>query len=560
MLAADFIAEQLVLLGVRHVFGVGGANIEDLFVAMQRRRPSIAAVLCKHEHGAGTAADGYARITGGLGVVLATSGGGAMNLVHALAEARASHVPLLALVGEPPTELQGHGAFQDTSGRGGLVDARAVYAAVTKFAARVEDVDALPGLFAEAVASATTAPAGPVVLLLAKDRQRATLRDVAVHVHAALEPETPARAAVATAASVLGKGPIVVIAGDEVARHGARAELGALVEKLGARVAVTPDGRDAFDNRSPAFLGVAGSMGHPEVLAALADDAEVVVVGTRLPLLARQGLEGRLRERVALSLGEEPPFAPFTGRVHLAGDLRASLPALGRALAPRSAFGPRSSLGFQPRAASSLERGDALDSQRVLAAVDRALPEGSVVLVDAGSTGAAAAHLVRVPAGGRWLLALGMAGMGYTFGAAVGAALASGRRCTVLAGDGAFFMHGFEVHTALEHRLPITYVILNNRAHGMCLVRERLLLKTRADYNEFGPSSLGAGLGVMFEGLTAFDASTAGELEVALERANVATGPTVVGATLAAVDVPPFAAFQEAGGAAFEPLDAGSSA
>ncbi|HEX5101218.1 MAG TPA: thiamine pyrophosphate-binding protein, partial [Polyangiaceae bacterium] len=81
MLAADFIAEQLVLLGVRHVFGVGGANIEDLFVAMQRRRPSIAAVLCKHEHGAGTAADGYARITGGLGVVLATSGGGAMNLV-----------------------------------------------------------------------------------------------------------------------------------------------------------------------------------------------------------------------------------------------------------------------------------------------------------------------------------------------------------------------------------------------------------------------------------------------------------------------------------------------
>ncbi|HWP08102.1 MAG TPA: thiamine pyrophosphate-binding protein [Polyangiaceae bacterium] len=557
MLAADFIAERLVALGIRHVFGVGGANIEDLFVAVQRRRPAIAAVLCKHEHGAGTAADGYARITGRLGVVLVTSGGGAMNLVHALAEARASHVPLLALVGEPPTELQGRGAFQDTSGRGGLVDARAVYAAVTKFAARVEDVGALPELLAEAIASATTAPAGPAVLLLAKDRQRATLRDVAAELPPTPELETPSREVVEAAASTLGPGPVVVIAGDEVARHGARAELAAFVEKLAATVAVTPDGRDAFDNRSPVFLGVAGSMGHPEVLAALSEDAELVVVGTRLPLLARQGLEGRLRERVAVSLGDEPPFAPFHGRVHLGGDLRRTLPALARSLAARSPRGLAWSLRAEPDAALLADRDAFLDSQRVLAAVDRALPERSVVLVDAGNSGAAAAHLVRVPAGGRWLLALGMAGMGYTFGAAVGAALASGRRCTVLAGDGAFFMHGFEVHTALEHRLPITYVVLNNRAHGMCLVRERLLLKTRADYNEFGPCALGAGLGMMLDGLTACDCSTLGELEAALERANAATGPVLIGATLAAVDVPPFAAFQEAGGAAFERLGEG---
>ena len=71
---------------------------------------------------------------------------------------------------------------------------------------------------------------------------------------------------------------------------------------------------------------------------------------------------------------------------------------------------------------------------------------------------------------------MGMAGMGYAFGAAIGAACATGRRCVVLAGDGAFFMHGLEIHTAVEHALPITYIMLNNSAHGMCLVRERLLL------------------------------------------------------------------------------------
>jgi len=83
MKISDFIADRLLELGVRHVFGVGGANIEDMFAAVQRRRPLIRMVLSKHEHAAGTAADAHPRVTGNLGVVFATSGGGAMNLVHA---------------------------------------------------------------------------------------------------------------------------------------------------------------------------------------------------------------------------------------------------------------------------------------------------------------------------------------------------------------------------------------------------------------------------------------------------------------------------------------------
>ena len=145
MIVADYIAEELARDGVRYVFGVGGANIEDMFAAVQRRRPGLQAVLGKHEHAAGTAADAYARISGGLGVVMVTSGGGAMNLVHALAEARASRVPLLAIVGEPPTDLQGRGAFQDTSGRGGAVDAAEVFRAVSVFCARLEAPDQIRG-------------------------------------------------------------------------------------------------------------------------------------------------------------------------------------------------------------------------------------------------------------------------------------------------------------------------------------------------------------------------------------------------------------------------------
>src|SRR5262245_40368447 len=170
----DAIAVRLEQTGVRHVFGVGGANIEDLFAAVLRRQPGLRAVLTKHEHGAGTAADAYARITGGLGVVMATSGGGAMNLVHSLAEALASRVPVLALVGEPPLQLQGKGAFQDISGRAGAIDGAAVFRAVSVWCGRAERARDVPRLLEAGISSALK-QRGPALLLLAKDVQRAEL-------------------------------------------------------------------------------------------------------------------------------------------------------------------------------------------------------------------------------------------------------------------------------------------------------------------------------------------------------------------------------------------------
>src|SRR5262249_8756052 len=146
--------------------------------AVQRLRPALRAVLCKHEHGAGTAADAYARVSRGLGVVFATSGGGTLNLVHALGEARACRVPVLAIVGEPPSVLQGQGAFQDTSGRGGGVDAAQGLAGVAKACFRVDWGADVPRLMSEAVEAALGEPPGPAVLLIAKDRQTESLEAV----------------------------------------------------------------------------------------------------------------------------------------------------------------------------------------------------------------------------------------------------------------------------------------------------------------------------------------------------------------------------------------------
>ena len=143
----DHIVEHLARIDSDYIFGVDGANIEDLYDAAHFRS-DITAVLAKHEFSAATMADGYSRSGAGLGVVAATSGGGALNLVPGLGESFASRVPVLALVGQPATTMDGRGSFQDTSGRNGSLNAEALFSAVSVFCQRVltpaDIVSALP--------------------------------------------------------------------------------------------------------------------------------------------------------------------------------------------------------------------------------------------------------------------------------------------------------------------------------------------------------------------------------------------------------------------------------
>ena len=131
------------------------------------------------------------------------------------------------------------------------------------------------------------------------------------------------------------------------------------------------------------------------------------------------------------------------------------------------------------------------------------LPDDADIVVDAGNSGAAAIHHLPARRAGRFVVALGMGGMGYSFGAGIGMAFARRRRTVIVAGDGSFFMHGLEMHTAIQHRLPVTLVLFNNNAHAMCVTREKLYYDGIYSYNRFTPSRLGAGLAAMFPGLPA---------------------------------------------------------
>ena len=535
----DYIAEHLVRRGVRHVFGVDGANIEDFYDAAHRC-PDLTAVVAKHEFSAAAMADGYSRAGAGLGVVVATSGGGALNTIPGLGESFASRVPVLALIGQPPTATDGGGSFQDTSGANGALNGQALFAAVSVFCERVLSAADILTVLPRAI-SAATSSGGPAVVLLPKDIQQAVVDVVGGGAVEDAHRETGDLTALVQLLRTPG-GPVTIMVGDQVARDDARAELEALRAALQANVATVPDAKDV----APDALGVAGVMGHPAVAAALGDSALCLVVGTRLPVMARAGLDATLGSIPIASIGVAAPYLPST---HVEShDLRTTLSRLAAALADeglvtRAAVAHRAQGELIPphQADAGVRYRDAMRTLNTL------LPQDTDIVVDAGNIGAAAIHWLPARRDGRFLVALGMGGMGYSFGAGIGMAFARGRRAVVIAGDGSFYMHGMEIHTAVHYRLPVTFVLFDNHAHAMCVTREQVFFGDRYSYNRFGPSRLGAGLSAMFPGLPSVDVTDAGELGVAIKAALDVDGPSVVSVECSADEIPPFTALLNPG-------------
>lgn len=552
----DHIVEYLATIGVDHVFGVDGANIEDLYDAAYFQA-GITAVLAKHEFGAATMADGYSRSGAGLGVVAATSGGGALNLVAGLGESLASRIPVLALVGQPATTMDGRGSFQDTSGRNGALNAAALFSAVSVSCQRILAAADIVAALPRAISAARTG--GPAVLLLPKNIQQDAVGSTGrgtTDGHGARDvPPLPASVGDLHAIAQelrRAKGAVTIIAGEQVARDDARAELEQLRAELGALVATVPDAKDVAATSgfgSSCALGVTGVMGHPGVAEELATSAACLVIGTRLSMTARAGLEEALATVPTVSIGSAPPYLACT-HAHT-DDLRGSLRLLTEAVRDRG--GPAGPHGSAASRRTELVpppfAGPGLRYRDIMSALDGALTDGDDIVVDAGNTGASAVHYLPVRRGGRFAVALGMGGMGYSFGAGIGMAFGranSGRppaRTVVVAGDGAFFMHGMEIHTAVHYRLPVTFVLLNNNAHAMCVTREQLFYDDLYSYNRFRPSRLGAGLAAMFPGLSSADVSDIEGFTAAVRAVRDVDGPAVVSVECAADEIPPFAPF-----------------
>jgi acetolactate synthase-1/2/3 large subunit len=490
MLFAEALAQALIALEADYVFGVSGANIEHLHDAIHPHE-NITSILAKTEIGAAYMADARARKTRKIAVCCSTSGAGMMNLVVGFAETQAENVPVLANIGHPPKQLEGKGAFQDSSGLAGKMDALQLTGACTKAVIRLTSTDDFWDRFSTLIAAALSGERGPVALLVPRNvfMQDITplpadwLHSVAAQVVSAL----PVAQDVDSLLSVLGQASMpLLILGKDVTRSDARQYIDEFALQAGLPTATTMSAKGAFSHYEDSFIGNNGVAGHESVDRYVHQADLIIVVGCKLDVMNRgQVLEAAETGTRVVTINDAAPYycensASMTFIKSEPGlffeqvmKVLAKQPYRYQGSYPDIEFRP-----FQP-VDEGARATDEMSLSLAMKTISPLIGEGEHVLIDAGNTGAAALHFLQLPAKCISTIALGMGGMGYTFAAAVGAQLGTQQRAWVIAGDASFLMGGLEIHCAIEHQLPTLFVVMNDQGHGMCRTRQRVFFDDR---------------------------------------------------------------------------------
>jgi acetolactate synthase-1/2/3 large subunit len=573
MKLADALVTTLRDWDLQYLFGVGGANIEHVYDAVHRLgRGRFQTVCAKSEIGTAFMADCRARTHRTLGVCCATSGGGMMNLAVGIAESFAESIPVLALIGQPPTRLHGKGAFQDSSGVGRSVNADTLLSAITKHHATISE----PGQFwpslEAAVRTALSGRPGPSALLIPRDLydcevgpRPSWLPDRLTELIGQSEASTTAIAGLFDA--ICAASSPVLLVGNGVERCSNPAAVVEFAQRLGIQAATTLSSKNSFPNDDPLYLGMVGMAGEPSAHRYFQEQADLIVaVGTDLNTMTSQPIQRALQaDRLAVvnidmsevlrivhpAIRVEADAGIVFTKLHQLCDdthqvARTPAPIRATRYAPRLAdVLPQGNLAAMHPASDTLLQSEALE------VLQQFLPKSGHIVFDAGNCAAAALHHLRIPRGVTSTVALGMGGMGYAIPAAIGAQLGapSNSQTLVVCGDGAFLLLGSEVNTAVHHRLPILFVVFNNGMHGMCVTRQQLYFEGRIEgsrYPAISIADMARGLGSP-DRLWVGSAGTREELCQRLwEHRARANGPGVLELRLQREEIPPFTPFLSA--------------
>jgi acetolactate synthase I/II/III large subunit len=505
----DALVKALIDLNVQYVFGVSGANIEHLHDAIHRIGDGkLHSILTKSEDGAAFMADCRARVHRTLGVCCSTSGGGMMNLIAGIAESYAESVPVLALVGQPPSTLAGLGAFQDSSGIGFTVDSMMLWQSVAKYVGMVSSPEDFWVHLVKALRASLSGRPGPVVLLFPRDVFEKDVGEYTVdlikELAALTRPKPIGLCEIYPLFEEICKAenPLLIL-GSGVRQSSDPNAVVAFARSASIPVVTTLSGRGEFPNNDPLYLGTLGVAGHPSAHFYLKEKADLlIVVGSRLDIMTRHAFDSVLTTKKIAVVDVDTsciarvisPTTTINGDAGIVFNRLLSLleknPSKARysgsyeiEMVKPSPIAPLLCNEYKARADKTLMQSDAM------AILQKFLPERSHLLFDAGNCAATALHMTTVPPGSSSTIALGMGGMGYAISGAIGAQLGSpfGTRTVVFAGDGAFLMTGFEIHTAVDLGLPILFLIFNNNMHGMCVTRQRLFFESRLECNRYSP-------------------------------------------------------------------------
>src|ERR1700716_1830142 len=473
---AQVMCEALVRENVEVIFGIPGGAIMPFYHAMWEYRDRLRHVLCRHEQGAGHAAEGYARSTGKTGVCVATSGPGATNLVTPIANAWMDSTPLVAITGQVSSAVLGKDAFQET-------DITGITLPITKHNYRVTRAEDLPSVFHEAFHIARTGRPGPVLIDVTKDAQQARLVpdwNVTLNIPGFRAPLGVDPRAIREAARLLaGASKPLLLAGQGVIISDATTELRTLAERTGIPVVTTLHGIGAFPEDHPLSIGMPGMHGWVHVNRAIQECDVLLSIGARFD------------DRVT---GKASTFAPRASVIHIdidpseigknikvavaiVGDARAALNALLEEIPPRDTAiwlrNIRDTQATHQHRQPYLRRPDTTElmPHDVYAAINGALAARGRyrVISDGGQHQMWAAQLIEWQRPRTHITSGGAGTMGFAVPAAMGAAIAHpDETIWAIVGDGGFQMTNQELATI--HQEGITNVkiaIVNNGYLGM---------------------------------------------------------------------------------------------
>ncbi|SED17341.1 acetolactate synthase-1/2/3 large subunit [Rhizobiales bacterium GAS191] len=515
----------------------------------------------RQENQGGAMADGYARISGRVGVVTAQNGPAATLLVAPLAEALKASIPVLALVQDVPRDSVERNAFQE-------IDHVRMFGPVTKWVRRIDHVGRLDALVDMAFIAATSGRPGPVALivpadLLSEPALPSPVRGAHLGTYPLDRTQPEAESIEALARLLCEAERPLIVAGGGVHLSGAAAELAALQERAHLPVVTTVMGKGAVAERHPLSLGTAGYFMAPGsrtyAMRRLFDEADLIVlIGTRTNQTGTDSWRLFPKQARFVHLDADPlEIGRNYSSMRLCGDARSTLQALAKAMVgadlhKRLSARPALEAAIAEAVAAWRHLEAPLIAQdkgpvqpvRVMAELDRRLTDDAIVVADASYSSVWIANgLTARRAGSRFLTPRGLAGLGWGLPLAIGAQIAAPEsRVICVVGDGGFGHSWAELETLARLGLPVTVIVLNNGILGY---------QKHAEDVVFGEHTLAVDLAPVDHaaiaracGINGIRVETPAEIGAALDAAFLHAGATLIDVVTDPDAKPPITLFE----------------
>jgi acetolactate synthase-1/2/3 large subunit len=537
---AEAMVRMLQAHGVKYIFGLCGDTSLPFYDALYRLDHGIEHILTRDERCAAYMADGYARVSGRVGVCEGPSGGGATYILPGLVEANESSIPILAITTDVSVGSRGRYPLTE-------LDQQGLFRPLTKWNGVIDRAERLPGMVRAAFRAMTTGKPGSAHLGLPFDVQKAPVPDSEIWA----QPEfggfpawrsAPDPAAVEDAVdAILSARRPIVVCGGGVVLAGAESELDALARTLNIPVATTVSGQGSLSERHPCCLGVVGSNGGTPPTRALVDEADLVVfIGCRAGSVTTERWRSPAPGTRIVHIDVDPMVisACYPTEVAVVGDARLALAMINTSLARRKLGGidfdgedrvaAARRTKFEPF--EQLARSDdrPIKPERVVKTLHEVLPSDAVVVADPGTPCPYfSAYYPFVEAGRHFISNRAHGALGYSLAASVGAHLGRpSAKCVAVMGDGSFGFTAGELETVVRKSLPITFVVFSNSVFGWIKAGQKTGFGERyysVDFSRTDHAAVAEAYGVK-----AWRVEDPAELRKVLARAVEHGGPSLV--------------------------------